>query len=153
MDRETCRRINCPYGVVLVPEKEAFAFFNRDYEPLGIPAFGGYIPDETRLAWFLGVSQLKNIDVNNVPQEVLDFSYKKCVWKVQLVEEPFTNCTSLMLHFYNDGCVPTDSKEYLAQYIDRVTRFLTFVGKREMIVCLKSIMTKQQRYNYFHRYY
>ena len=146
MDREACRRINCPYGAILVPEKKAVALFNREYEPLGFP-------DETRLSWFLNVNEIKDVDVNNVPKDLLDCSYDGCIGKSTLHEEPFSNCTALHLFFYNDGCIPTVTSADLVSYFNRVDNFLKFIGKQEMNICMKSIMTKQQRYHYFHQYY
>lgn len=153
MDRETCRRINCPYGAILVPEKKAVALFNREYEPLGFPAFGGIIPDETRLSWFLNVNEIKDVDVNNFLDKLRNFSYCNSVGAAILKEEPFAGCAAYHIFFYNDGCIPTSSSSDLENYFDRVSRFLKFIGKQEMNICMKNMMTKKQRYNYFHRYY
>lgn len=155
MDRETCRRINCPYGAILIPEKKAVALFNREYESLGFPRLSGLIPDGIRLSWFLNVDAIKDININDYPLELRSFSYdNRSLGKKFIHQEgPFDGCTAFHIFFYNDGCIPTQSSSNLENYFDRVNRFLKFIGKPELNICMKSIMTKKQKYNYFGVYY
>ena len=141
MNKEAVRRLTVPYGVVVVPEHAAFAFFNREYEPLGVPRCGTFMSDEHRLSWYLDNAMLRRHGMSDIQDKLGEIGVGHLVQMNVSGYPPFKNATTFRLFFYNDGCVPTDSKKGLKEYTERLNAFLEFVGDNYM----KNVFTERLR--------